>query len=195
MEYPFVDIPPRSTLCCILLWLTNDNTMIKTSDTVLRKIYLSLYLKGLCVRGSWWPNRTATYWPPHSYGHQTFLSRSLGCSSTRGPGDSSLLGAVFSTVSFLQFFWSPNWLPVFTELYNNSMPPFLLVGVTSFTHLTRPWSRLHSAIPQPDTPVSYIGAFPILTARPGLRSIYHIWPEVVAPERALFISYIELFEI
>ena len=34
-----------------------------------RKIYLSLYLKGLCVRGSWRPNRTATYWPPHSIGH------------------------------------------------------------------------------------------------------------------------------
>ena len=38
----------------------NDDT-IKTSDIVLRKIYLSLYLKGLCVRGSWKPNRTATY--------------------------------------------------------------------------------------------------------------------------------------
>ena len=41
----------------------NNNTII-TSDTVLRKIYLSLYLKGLCVTGSWRPNRTATYWPP-----------------------------------------------------------------------------------------------------------------------------------
>ena len=29
-----------------------------------KKTYLSLYLKGLCVRGSWRPNRTATYWPP-----------------------------------------------------------------------------------------------------------------------------------
>ena len=37
------------------------NDTIKTSHTVLRKIYLSLYLKGLCVRGSWRPNRTATY--------------------------------------------------------------------------------------------------------------------------------------
>ena len=27
----------------------------------LEKIYLSLYLKGLCVRGGWRPNRTATY--------------------------------------------------------------------------------------------------------------------------------------
>ena len=36
-----------------------------------------------------------------------------------------------------------------------------------------PQSRLHSAIPRPDTPVIYIGAFPILTARPGRRSIYN----------------------
>ena len=39
------------------------NESMKTSDTVLRKIYISLYLKGLCVRGSWRLNRTATYWP------------------------------------------------------------------------------------------------------------------------------------
>ena len=56
-----------------------------TSDTVLRKIYLSLYLKVLCVRGSWRLNRTATYWPPHSYGHQRFFLVLQGC-STRGPG-------------------------------------------------------------------------------------------------------------
>ena len=36
------------------------NDTMKTSDTVVRKIYLSLYLKGLCVRGGWRPNRTAT---------------------------------------------------------------------------------------------------------------------------------------
>ena len=30
----------------------NDTIIIKTSDTVLRKIYLSLYLKGWCVRGN-----------------------------------------------------------------------------------------------------------------------------------------------
>ena len=40
------------------------NDTRKTSDTDLRKIYLSLYSKVLCVRGSWRPNRTATYWPP-----------------------------------------------------------------------------------------------------------------------------------
>ena len=63
----------------------NHNNTMKMSNTVLRKIYLSLYLKGLCVRGSWRPNRTATYWPPHSYGHQRFFPVLQGC-STGSPG-------------------------------------------------------------------------------------------------------------
>ena len=58
---------------------------IMKSDTVLRKIYLSLYLKGLCVRASWRPNRTATYWPPHSICPQCFFPVLLGC-TTGGPG-------------------------------------------------------------------------------------------------------------
>ena len=37
----------------------HNDTIIKTTESF-RKIYLSLYLKGLCVRGSWRPNRTAT---------------------------------------------------------------------------------------------------------------------------------------
>ena len=83
----------------------NDNT-IKTSDTVLRKIYLSLYLKGLCVRGIWRPNRTATYWPPLLWPQQRFFPVLLGC-LTGGPASPT------------------NWLPVFTELYNSSTPTFL----------------------------------------------------------------------
>ena len=58
----------------------HNNDTIKMSDTVLRKIYFSLYLKGLCVRGSWRPSRTATYWPPHSYGHKRFFPILQGCS-------------------------------------------------------------------------------------------------------------------
>ena len=71
------------------------STTIKTSDKVLRKIYLSLSLKGLCVRGSWRPNRTATYWPPTLLAITPFLSRSPGL-------------LVFSTASYLQLIWSPN---------------------------------------------------------------------------------------
>ena len=88
--------------------MQNHNDTITTSDTVLRKIYLSLYLKGLCVRGSWRPNRTATYWPPQLlWTWQCVFLVLPGC-STGGPGPSSLLGTVFSTASFLQLSWSPN---------------------------------------------------------------------------------------
>ena len=56
---------PLPNYCCILICRCmqnhNDDTIIRTGDTDLRKIYLSLYLKGMYVRGSWRPNRTATY--------------------------------------------------------------------------------------------------------------------------------------
>ena len=52
-----------ASICCIAICrcLHKHNNTIMMSDTVLSKIYLSLYLKGLCVRGSWRPNRIATY--------------------------------------------------------------------------------------------------------------------------------------
>ena len=82
----------------------NDDT-IRTSDTVLRKIYLSLYLKGLCVRGSWRLNRTATYWPPLLW-LSAFLSHSPGLLNW-GPGTQPLWVLVFSNASYLQLVWSP----------------------------------------------------------------------------------------
>ena len=39
----------------------HNDDIIKTSNTVLRKNIPLTLLKGLCVRGSWRPNRTATY--------------------------------------------------------------------------------------------------------------------------------------
>ena len=123
----------------------NDDT-IKTSDTVLRKIYFSLYLKGLCVRGSWRPNRTATYWP-HSIGHNRvsfsfswaaqldagFLNRILSptclipnwlIGGLRAPSAGWWLSLphLVSNSSGLQ----TAWLPVFTELYNSSSSTFFL---------------------------------------------------------------------
>ena len=76
-----------SNLIAWLLWYSHDqlykhicmqnrnDDKIKTSDTVIRKIYLSLYLKGLCMRESWRPNRTAAYWLPLLW-PSAFLSRS-----------------------------------------------------------------------------------------------------------------------
>ena len=74
----------------------------------------------LCLRGSWRPNRTATYWPPLLW-PSAFLSRSPGC-STGGLGAQPLWVLVFSTASYLQLVWSPKPQSIFlcTELYNSS---------------------------------------------------------------------------
>ena len=61
----------------------NDDTIIKTSDTVIRKIYLSLYLKGLCVRGSWPSLLAITAFLSHSPG---LLNRRPECSASLGAG-------------------------------------------------------------------------------------------------------------
>ena len=132
--------------CCISLWPNNNNRW----HSLLEKIYLSVYWKSLCVRGSWRLNRTATYWPPLLW-PSAFLSRSPALLKW-GPGAQPLWALVFSTASYLQLVWSPtaqsgawglpllgagflyrilsptNWLPVFTELYNSSTPTFFLWG-------------------------------------------------------------------
>ena len=116
---------------------------IKTSDTVLIKIYLSLYLKGLCVRGSWRPNRTATYWPPLLWPSPFFFPFSWAAQlKARGP--SSLLGAVFSAASFLHLFWSPNWLNFLcTELYNSSTSTqYLPITSHRNMHFYRLWNGM-----------------------------------------------------
>ena len=134
--------------------MQNTTTQWRRATQSFRKIYLSLYLKGLCVRGSWRPNRTATYWPPsHSYGHQRFFPVLLGCSNgglgpslsgcwlslphlisnssdpqllNRGPGANA--AGYWLSLPHLFSNWSSlqtNWLPVFTELYNSSTSTFL----------------------------------------------------------------------
>ena len=146
----------------------HNGDTIKTSDTVLRKIYLSLYLKGLCVRGSWRPNRTATYWPQLLWLQQRFFPVLLGCSTSLGAG---FLYRILSPTHLI-----PSWLNFLcTELYNSSTPTFFLWASQFRTHSICLRSKLqYPDIPQPDASVIYIGAFPILTAWPGRRSICNI---------------------
>ena len=73
--------------CRIHIYAMNkDDKAMKTSDTVLKKIYLSLYLKG-CVWeevGDW--TKTATYWSPQPLRTSLcVILVLLGC-STRGLG-------------------------------------------------------------------------------------------------------------
>ena len=71
-----------------------------TSEDFFEKIYLSLYLKGLCVRGSWRPNRTATYSPPLLWPSALCLSHSPDA-QPEARGLNFLLA--FSTTSCHQF--------------------------------------------------------------------------------------------
>ena len=74
---------------------------------------------------------------------------------------------VLSTASYLQltdFLSSP-------RLYNCLTPTFFLWASQITLNLTCPRSRLYPDIPQPDAPVIYTGAFSILTAWFGQRSI------------------------
>ena len=87
----------------------HNNDTINTSDTILRKNIPLTLLKGLCVRGSWRPNRTTKCWPPTLLAITAFLSRSPGLHNW-GPGGPASLGA-----GFLYRNWSP------THLISNSL--------------------------------------------------------------------------
>ena len=64
----------------------HNDTIITTSNTVLRKIYLSLYLKGLCVWEGLGDRTELQHIDPHSYGHQCFFPVVLMLLNRR-PGD------------------------------------------------------------------------------------------------------------
>ena len=142
--------------CCILICIyiyiciqNHNDTIIMTSDT---EKYTSHFIwkgskkvtQGFIVRGSWRPNRTATYWPPLLWPSVLCLSRSLGLLNRR-PGGPLRWVLAFSTRSYHQRVWSPNWspnshwLPVFTELYNSSI-------ALSISPHDWPWGCVTSAV-------------------------------------------------
>ena len=98
----------------LMQWIKMNEDFFK------KKIYLSLYLKGLCVRGSWRPNRTAIYWSPLLWPSALCLSRSPGLLNRRAGGPLCWVLA-FSTTSCHQRVSNLNWFPVFIELYNSSI--------------------------------------------------------------------------
>ena len=100
-----------------------------------------------------------------------FLCRSPGLLN-RGPGAHSAgcwlslphlspTGLISKRTDFLS---SPSYIIV--------QRPLLLMGVTIALIQPIHGQGYNSDIPRPDAPVIYIGAFPILIARPGRRSIY-----------------------
>ena len=111
---------------------------------------------------------------PHSYGHNRF-SFPFSWAAQPGAWGPTLLGAGFLSrilsptglvSNLIDFLFSPSYIIV-------QCPPSC--GCHNRTHSIHPQSRLYSDIPCTDAPVIYIGAFPILTARPGCKSIYNIF--------------------
>ena len=131
-----------------------------------RKIYLSLYLKeiervtkGFIVRGSWRPNRTATYWPLLLWPQQCFYP-------------------ILSAGSLYRILSPTDWTSCALSYIIIWCPLFFLRA----SHSTRPWSRLYPDIPQLDAPVIYTGAFSILTAWPGSICYINKWRKLLIYE-------------
>ena len=111
------------THMCIQLYMQNTiwrNN--KDGRRLLRKIYLSLYLKG-CVWEGVGDQTELQHIDPHSYGHQRCVFLLLQGCSAGGPGAQPSAGCwlplphLVTNGSGLQ----THWLPVFTELYNSSI--------------------------------------------------------------------------
>ena len=160
------------------------------------------------MRGNWRLNRTATYWAPSLLAITAFLSRSPGLLN-QGPRGPASLGAGFLYRILSPTRLIPNWLIgglrasstgcwlSLPHLFSNwsCLKTDWISCALSYIIVPRPPSSCgrhnfaliqpvhgqgyNSDIPRPDASVFYIGAFPILTARPGRRSIYNIWFRVV----------------
>ena len=152
------------------------------------------------MRGSWRPNRTATYWPPFYWPKQRFFpvlqaaqTEALGpslsgtCSSIQyllsNSSDPQLsIGGLrassagcWLSLPHLITNWSLSKLSDFlsSRSYIKVLCPLLLVGVTIAPNQPIHGQGYNSDIRRLDAHVLYIGAFPILTARPGRRSTYN----------------------
>ena len=91
----------------------NDTINKQTQEDFFNKyMYLSLYCKGskrvtqdLRVRGSWWSNRTAIFWPPLFWPSTLCLSRSSDAQP--GPWGPLCWVLAFFTASYQHFLWTP----------------------------------------------------------------------------------------
>ena len=102
------------------------DAIIKTSEDFFKKLYLSLYLKELCVWEGVEDRTELQHIDCHSNGHQRCVFLVLQGCSTWGPGAHSAgyglsLPHLVANGSGLQTSLQTNWLPVYTELYNSSI--------------------------------------------------------------------------
>ena len=154
----------------------HEDDTIKTSETVLRKIYLSLYWKG-CVWEGVWHRTELQHIDPHSIGHNrvSFPFSWAAQPEPRGPASQGYVpqSSIFSPTGLTS--------KISGELsYIIVQHPPSSCGLHNFA-LVHPvhGQGYNSDIPRPDEPVFYTGAFPIFTARLGRWSIYNIYTTYV----------------
>ena len=103
--------------------MQNTTTQWRRATQSFRKIYLSLYLDGLCVLEGVGDRTELQYIDPHSYGNQRCVFLVLQGCSTGGPGAQLSAGRWLSLPHLVTngYGLQTNLLPVFTELYNSSI--------------------------------------------------------------------------
>ena len=116
--------------------------------------------------GAWMPSLSGTY---SSIQHLSNCNYSIGGSRAHSAGCWLSLPHLVSNWSGLQ----TNWLPVLPSYIIVQRPLLLLVGVTIALIQPILGQGYNSDISRPDVPVIHIGTFPILSDRPGRRSIYN----------------------
>ena len=112
----------------------NITTQWRRATQFFRKIYLSLYLKGLCVRGSWRPNRTATYWPSFLWPWQRFFH--IPQADQPGAWGPSLSGTCSSFQHYLSK-WSELQLQLLNRGPEGPLCRVLVFSTASYLQLTR----------------------------------------------------------
>ena len=141
-----------------------------------RKIYLLLYWKGCVWEVSWRPNKDCNILTPQLFWLSQPVFPVLLSWSTEGLGAQTLLGhGSHSSIFSPTLSPTPTALNFLTPgLYTNLTPTYFLRASQFALNSTLRHSRSPPDIIRQDAPVIYTGAFLILTARPGQRSICNI---------------------
>ena len=129
---------------CICMQNHNDDTMNDERHSSFEKYTSHFIWKGCVWEGVGDRIELQHIDLPSSSGHSSVSFSFSWVAQPEARGPSSLLGAVFSTASFLQHSWSPNCLNFLCiELYNSSTPTQSLpINSQRNIHFRRLWNGM-----------------------------------------------------